>query len=58
MVWFPPRGYFLKSTKIILVASEPNIVRAYLSFWGKGITIIPGSRFLKGYIGDNAPQAK
>ena len=48
--------YFLDLTKSILVVYNPNLARAESLFRSKGITIVTGSRYLGGYIGDDGPQ--
>ena len=58
MVWGPPRGYFLDSTKSILVLFMHNLAPEERFFRGKGLAIVTGSRYLGGYIGDVTPQKK
>ena len=58
MVRGPHRGYSPELTKSILLVSEPNLAKAESLFRGEGITIVMGSRYFGGYIGDAGPQAQ
>ena len=46
------RGYYLDPTKSILVISPGNVARTVEYFWGIGIRVVMGHRYLGGYIGD------
>ena len=58
MTWEPPQGYFLDLTKSILVVSTHNVAQEEILLCGWGMTIVIGSRYLGGYIGDMEPQAE
>ena len=42
----PGRGYYLKTTKRILVVAPGNVARAEEFFWGMGIKVVTGNRYL------------
>ena len=42
----PPRGYFLDTTKSILVVAPRNVARAEKFFRGMGVKIVTGSHYL------------
>ena len=48
----PPRGYFLEPTNIILVVSPWNVASAEEFFRVVGLTVVTGSRYFGGFIGD------
>ena len=48
----PPRGYFLDSNKSILVVDPRNVPMAEEFFQGMRVTIMTGSRYLGGFVGD------
>ena len=54
MVRGPPRGNSPELTKIILVMSPRNVLRAEAFFWGYIPQIVTGSRYLWGFVGSNA----
>ena len=51
MVRGTPRGYFLKTTKSILVVSPWNAPRAQAFFRSYGLQIVTGKRYLGGFLG-------
>ena len=54
----PERGYYLQPTKIILVVAPGNVARAEEFFWGWGIKVVMGHRYLGGYIGDREAEGR
>ena len=48
----PPRGYFLEPRKIILVVAPHNVTISKELFQGMFMTVVTGSRYLSGFIGD------
>ena len=54
----PARGYYLEPTKIILVVAPGNVARAEEFFWGLGIKVVTGHRYLGGYIGDKEAEKR
>ena len=48
----PARGYYLEPTKSILVVAPGNVSWEEEHFWGLGIQVVTGHRYLGGYIGD------
>ena len=56
MVREPPRGYFLETTKSILIVSSQNIPRAETFFTGYRLYIFMGSRYLRGFVGSKVAQ--
>ena len=49
----PPRGYFPKPTKSILVMAPQNVSWAEEFFRGMGITVVTGNIYLGGFIGES-----
>ena len=47
-----PWGYFPELTKSILVVAPQNGARAEEFFWGIGISVVTGSHYLGGFIGN------
>ena len=56
MVIGAPQGYFLETTKRILVMSTRNVLQVKAFLWGYGLQIVTGSRYLGGFVGTNAAQ--
>ena len=48
----PPRGYFQDPTKSILVVAPHNVTISKELFQGMFMTVVTGSRYLSGFIGD------
>ena len=57
MVQGPPRGYLLDPTKRILVVYPRNVPQAEAFFWGYGMQVVTGSRYLRGFVGTETAQA-
>ena len=57
MVRGPPRGYFPKPTRIILVVSPRNVLQAEAFFCGYGLEIVMGSRYLGDFVGGKLSQS-
>ena len=49
-------GYFLYPTKSISVVLERNVIWYQRFFRGRGLIIVMGSLYLRGYIGDAGYQ--
>ena len=56
MVRGPLWGYFPEPTKSILVVSTQNVPRGEAFFWGYSLYIVTGSRYLWGFMGEEAYQ--
>ena len=54
----PARGYYPEPTKSILVVAPGNIAWAEEHFWGLGIKVLTGHRYLGGYIGDKEAEGR
>ena len=54
----PPRGYYPEPTKRILVVAPQNVARAEEFFWGMGIKVVTGHRYLGGFIGDSEVEKR
>ena len=52
----PARGYYADPNKSILVVAPGNVSRAEEHFWGLGIRVVTGHRYLGGYIGDREAE--
>ena len=52
----PAQGYYLEPTKSILVVAPGNVAREEEQFWGLGIRVVTGHRYLGGYIGDREAE--
>ena len=52
----PSHGYYSKPTKSILVVAPRNVAQAEEHFWGLGIRLVMGHRYLGGYIGDTEAE--
>ena len=52
----PSRGYYPEPTKSILVVAPGNVARAKEHFWGLGIRVVTGHRYLGGFLGDMAAE--
>ena len=48
----PARDYYPEPTKSIFVVAPGNVARDEEHFWGIGIQVVTGHRYLGGYIGD------
>ena len=57
MVRGPPWGYFTEPTKSILVLSPQNFPQAEAFFWGYGLQVVTGRRYLGGFFGTEIAQA-
>ena len=53
-----PRGYYPEPTKIILVVAPRNVARSEEFFWGMGIQVVTGHRYLGGFIGDREAEKR
>ena len=53
-----PRGYYPEPTKIILVVAPRNVARSEEFFWGMGIQVVTGHRYLGGFIGDKETKKR
>ena len=58
MIRGPPRGYFPEPTKRILVVYPQNVPRAEAFFWGYGLYIVKGRRYLRGFVGKETAQTR
>ena len=56
--WGPARGYYPEPTKIILLVAPGNLSRAEDHFWGMGIKVVTGHRYLGGYIRDKEAEGR
>ena len=54
----PARGYYPEPTKSILVVAPGNVARAEEQFWGMGVRVVTGHRYLRGYIGDKEEEGR
>ena len=52
----PTRGYYPEPTKSILVVAPANVARAEELFWGMGMKIVTGSRYLGGFLGERRTE--
>ena len=52
----PACGYYPEPTKSILVVAPGNVARAEEHFWGLGIRVVTGHRYLGNYIGDGEAE--
>ena len=48
----PAWGYNPEPTKSILVVAPGNVARSEEHFWGLGILVLTGNRYLRGFLGD------
>ena len=58
MAWGTHQGYLPEPTKGILVVSVHNFGWSEIFFWGRGLAIVTGSRYMGGYVGDAEHQAE
>ena len=54
----PARGYYPEPTKSILVVALGNVAQSEEHFWGLGIIVVTGHRYLRGYIGDKEVEGR
>ena len=53
----PPWGYFPELTNNILVVALQNVARAKYLFYSMGLTVVTGSHYLGGFIGEWVVEA-
>ena len=56
--WGPPRGYFPEPTKSILVVPPRNVAQSEELFWGIGIKVVMGHRYIGGLIGESEAEKR
>ena len=54
----PPRGYYPEPTKSILVVAPRNVAWVEEFFWGVGIQVVTGHRYLGGFMGDREAEKR
>ena len=52
----PPRGYFQDPTESILVIALRNMYREKQFFWGMGLKVVTGSRYLGSFVSDREAE--
>ena len=52
------RGYYSEPTKSILVVAPGNVARVEDFFWGMGIQVVTGHRYIGGFIVDGEAEER